>query len=80
MAMTRIVITLDQETLSRLDHLVQEKAYPSRSKAIREAIQEKVEHARRNRLAVECAKLDPNSEQALAEEGMGTELATWPQY
>jgi hypothetical protein len=32
------------------------------------------------RLAGECAKLDPAEEKALAEEGMGDELAHWPPY
>jgi hypothetical protein len=30
-----------------------------------------------DRLAVECANLDPAEEQALAEEGMEFELETW---
>ncbi len=32
----------------------------------------------RARLARECAKLDPDAERALAEEGMGKELAAQP--
>ncbi len=28
----------------------------------------------------ECAKLDPRAEQMLAEEGMESELAEWPEY
>jgi 23S rRNA (cytosine1962-C5)-methyltransferase len=35
---------------------------------------------RRERLARECAKLDPVEERAFAEEGMATELAGWPSY
>jgi glucosamine kinase len=34
----------------------------------------------RGRLAAECARLDPRAEQALTEEGMGRELAAWPEY
>jgi hypothetical protein len=34
----------------------------------------------RGRLARECAKLDPKFEQALAEEGIGSEMAQWPEY
>jgi hypothetical protein len=34
----------------------------------------------RQRLARECALLDPAFEQALAEEGMGEELSQWPEY
>ena len=32
------------------------------------------------RLADECAKLDPKFEKALAEEGLGLELESWPEY
>jgi hypothetical protein len=34
----------------------------------------------RSRLASECAKLDPKFEKALAEEGLGRDLETWPEY
>ena len=30
--------------------------------------------------AIEAATLDPAEEKALAEEGMGAELAAWPEY
>lgn len=33
-----------------------------------------------NRLAIECAKLDPQEERAIAEEGMEFELETWSEY
>ena len=33
-----------------------------------------------NRLARECAKLDPKTEKTLAEEGMSGEVAAWPEY
>jgi hypothetical protein len=33
-----------------------------------------------DRLARECAKLDPKSEQALAEEGISAEVGAWPEY
>jgi Arc/MetJ-type ribon-helix-helix transcriptional regulator len=80
MAVTKTAITIDRALLSRLDTLVQQGEYPSRSKAIQAAVAEKLARRERSRLAVECAKLDPRAEQALAEEGMGTELAAWPQY
>jgi hypothetical protein len=41
---------------------------------------EKLERLEHRRLAAECAKLDPVSEQALAEEGLGGDLAAWPAY
>ena len=34
----------------------------------------------KSRLAIECAKLNPNFEQNLAEEGMAEEIKEWPEY
>jgi antitoxin (DNA-binding transcriptional repressor) of toxin-antitoxin stability system len=31
-------------------------------------------------LAIECAKLDRKSEQAMADEGLATEISAWPKY
>jgi metal-responsive CopG/Arc/MetJ family transcriptional regulator len=80
MQTAKIAITIDQVTLLRLDRLVTQKVFPSRSNAIQVAIQEKIERLDRTRLARECAKLDPREEQALVEEGMAQELAQWPEY
>jgi antitoxin (DNA-binding transcriptional repressor) of toxin-antitoxin stability system len=33
-----------------------------------------------NALARECAKLDRKSEQAMADEGLATEISAWPKY
>ena len=41
---------------------------------------EKIERLERDRLARECAKLDPAFEKTLAEEGLSEDLATWPEY
>ena len=80
MATTKIAITLEEETLRRIDQLVKKRAFPSRSRAIQEAVQEKLEKIDRNRLARECAKLDPKFEHAMAEQGLSEELAEWPEY
>ena len=50
------------------------------AKAGTEAIKDKLARIDRNRLARECAKLDPKAEQALAEEGIIQELDEWPEY
>jgi metal-responsive CopG/Arc/MetJ family transcriptional regulator len=60
--------------------LVSRHIFPNRSRIIEEAIQEKLGRIARNRLARECAMLDPASEKALAEEGIGGELNEWPEY
>lgn len=77
---SKIAITLEQRSLEAIDQLVREHAFPNRSQAIQQAIDEKLARLSGVRLATECAKLDAAFEQALAEEGMGTELAEWPEY
>jgi metal-responsive CopG/Arc/MetJ family transcriptional regulator len=59
MTTEKIAITLDQHLLSRIDRLVTEKRFPNRSKAIQEAVTEKLERLDRTRLARECDNLDP---------------------
>jgi metal-responsive CopG/Arc/MetJ family transcriptional regulator len=80
MARSKVAISLDENTLSRLDRLVRSAVFPNRSQAIEEAVEEKLERMERSRLAQECAKLDPKYEQALAEEGLSEELSAWPEY
>lgn len=76
----KIAITLDTETVRRLDYLVERQKYESRSRAIQEAIDEKLRGLERRRLAEECAKLDSNLEQNMAEEGFAVEVGEWPEY
>ena len=80
MSRAKVAITIDEETLDRLDRLVEQQVFPNRSKAIQQAIQEKLDRLNRSRLARECAKLEPASEKAMAEEGMSAELNQWPEY
>ena len=80
MASSKVAISIDQELLAQLDGLVAKKVFASRSQAIQTAVQEKVGRLQRSRLAGECSKLDPDFEQAMAEEGMSGELAQWPEY
>ena len=80
MARTKIAISLDEHTLQRLDQLVADAVFPSRSQAIQIAIEGKLVRLEGSRLARECAKLDPAFEKALAEEGLSEDTATWPAY
>ena len=80
MGRAKIAITIDEDTLGAIDRLVAERRFPNRSQAIQEALDEKLSRLTHARLAEECAKLDAGLEQALAEEGMGEELAEWPDY
>jgi metal-responsive CopG/Arc/MetJ family transcriptional regulator len=76
----KVAISIQDKPLRRVDSLVSKKVFPNRSKAIAEAVREKLERLDRSRLARECAKLDPKIERAMAEEGMSRELAEWPEY
>lgn len=80
MARAKIAITVDRVTLDRLDRFVRDKIFPNRSQAIQHALNEQLERLEGNRLARECAKLDPRFERALAEEGLSTDLPAWPEY
>jgi len=80
MAASKIAITIDDRMLKQLDILVKSKFFPNRSKAIQEAVAEKLGRLEKSRLAQECAKLDSSFEQSLAEEGFSAEMEEWPEY
>jgi metal-responsive CopG/Arc/MetJ family transcriptional regulator len=80
MSTAKIAITIEEDVLGKLDRLVSSKVFPNRSKAIQEAIREKLSRVNRSRLARECAKLDPAVERAIAEEGFSREIEEWPEY
>jgi metal-responsive CopG/Arc/MetJ family transcriptional regulator len=80
MATSKIAITIDQNLLYRLDFLVKSQRFTNRSRAIQEAVAEKLSRIERSRLAQECAKLDPRFEQEMAEEGFVAEMNEWPEY
>jgi metal-responsive CopG/Arc/MetJ family transcriptional regulator len=80
MAASKIAITIDDKILKQIDILVKSKYFPNRSKAIQEAVTEKLIRIEKSRLAQECAKLDIDFEQSLAEEGFSVEIEEWPEY
>lgn len=76
----KVAISMNKEILERVDLLVKNHVFPSRSRAIQDAVEEKLKRLERTRLAEECAKLNPSDEKSLAEEGMSAELGQWPEY
>ncbi|MEW6213496.1 MAG: ribbon-helix-helix domain-containing protein [Acidobacteriota bacterium] len=80
MSTAKVAITIDETLLNKIDRLVKMKVFPNRSRAIQEAVEDKLARMDRNRLARECCKLDRKFEQSLAEEGMDVELDEWPEY
>jgi len=79
MTVQKIAITIDETLLERVDRLISENRFPNRSRAIQEAVREKLERMESNRLARELAKLDPIFEQKLADEDLEG-LQEWPEY
>ena len=80
MASIKVAITLEQDTLRQVDSLVARRVFQNRSRAIQIALHEKLERMQGSRLAAECAKLDPQFEQSLADEGLGVDTAAWPEF
>ena len=80
MPVAKIAISIDQKVVHRIDGLVRKGLFPSRSKAIQEALENQLSRLDRSRLALEGAKLDPKQERELAEEGISHEVERWPEY
>lgn len=79
MGRAKIAITVDEHALAEIDRLVRQGVFPNRSKAIEDALHDRIAKLHRSRLARECAKLDRREEQALAEEAYTGE-SEWPEY
>jgi len=80
MSKSKVAVTLESQLLARLDRMVRGGQFPNRSQAIEVAVSEKLERLERRRLAAECALLDRQEEQGLAEEGLGADATAWPAY
>ena len=80
MAKTKLAVTMDSDLVVELDQLVSKRRFANRSQAVEAAVAEKLQRIGHARLAKECAKLDPNEERALAEEGLAGSRETWPEY
>jgi metal-responsive CopG/Arc/MetJ family transcriptional regulator len=80
MAKAKVAVTLERSTLDRLDKLVKAARFTNRSQAIEMAVEEKLERLERRRLAEECAKLEPEAEKAMADQGLETDAEAWPEY
>lgn len=79
MSKTKIVI-LEEKIVEKVDRLVGLSVFANRSRAIQEAVEEKLDRLEKNRLGTACAKLEPTVERALAEEGLSEDLAAWQEY
>jgi metal-responsive CopG/Arc/MetJ family transcriptional regulator len=80
MGAAKVAITIEEALLERIDRLVEQRKFPNRSRAIQEAVRDKLERMDQGRLARECAKLDPAFEQKMADEGLAEDLEEWPEF
>lgn len=80
MSVAKVAITMNRDLLTTIDRLVRQHVFPNRSRAIQDAVSEKIGKLEVNRLARECAKLNPREESAMAEEGLSREVESWPEY
>ena len=78
MSKMRIAVTIEDGLVKRIDSLVAQKRFSSRSRAFQFAIQAQLQ--RLDRLTRECAKLDRKQERRVAEEGASRDLEGWPEY
>jgi metal-responsive CopG/Arc/MetJ family transcriptional regulator len=80
MGAAKVAITIEVDLLERIDRLVEQRKFPNRSRAIQEAVRDKLERMDRGRLARECAKLSKAFEQKMADEGLAGDLREWPEF
>jgi metal-responsive CopG/Arc/MetJ family transcriptional regulator len=80
MPAAKVAITIEEQLLKRIDRLVAQRKFPNRSRAIQEAVRDKLERLERGRLARECVKLTKSAERKMADEGLAEDLEEWPEF
>jgi metal-responsive CopG/Arc/MetJ family transcriptional regulator len=80
MPAAKVAITIDEQLLKRIDRLVAQRKFPNRSRAIQEAVRDKLDRLEGGRLARECAKLNRSAEQRMADEGLAEDLEEWAEF
>ena len=80
MTTAKIAISIDSKLLHKIDYFVKKSVFKNRSQAIQAAIAETVHHLEKNRLAIECKKLNPALERKMAEEGFDEDMKEWSEY
>lgn len=80
MSTSKVAITVEEETLRRIDELVANGVFANRSKAFQAALEEKIQRIDRFRLAKESSKLNQKHERKMSEEGLSIDNEEWPEY
>jgi Arc/MetJ-type ribon-helix-helix transcriptional regulator len=76
----KVAISIDSKLVERIDWLVAEKRFASRSDVVQMAVEAALTRFEPRRLADECRKLDSRSEQRLADKYAASDLEGWPEY
>jgi metal-responsive CopG/Arc/MetJ family transcriptional regulator len=71
MSTTKIVVSIDEKTIKKIDLYVTKHVFKSRSHAFQISINQTLEHLEHSLLAKECEKLDVAFEQEMADFGIG---------
>ena len=71
MVAEKVAVTIEAELLHAIDKRVASGQYRNRSKAVQAGLRRLLVREGESRLLAELAKLDPEEEHALAEEGYG---------
>ena len=79
MSTVKVGISIDEHLLRDLDRLVRSHVYPNRSKAIQDAVADKLVRLKKTRLLRESRKLVRKEEQAAAEKWLSGE-EQWPAF
>lgn len=80
MTVAKIAISIDSNLLAKLDGLVVQKKFKTRSQAIQIAVSKTIERLEYKRLTHECEKLNPILEQQFADEGLAKDAEEWPEF
>ncbi|NCT57573.1 MAG: CopG family transcriptional regulator [Legionella sp.] len=80
MHVDKIAISMDHELLKKLDQLVLNKEFKTRSQAIQVAVRKIVDLSEHESLAKACSQLDVVFEQQLADEDLDEDVDAWPEF
>ena len=80
MSIAKVAVSIDNKQLKKIDFYVKKHVFKSRSQAFQIAIEKALDQLEHQRLARECAKLDVDAEQDMADLGLGEDLDAWPKY
>jgi metal-responsive CopG/Arc/MetJ family transcriptional regulator len=80
MSIAKIAVSIDEKQLKKIDFYVKKHIFKNRSQAFQLSIGKTLEHLEHDRLARECAKLNVDAEQEMADMGLDEDLTSWPKY